>query len=96
MEEEYHLLLGEGFVDGIDEIFAARDVDAGAVAGTPDSETPGGTDEVSVSAGAVEVNATKAADGGSMMSAESSDFGGAGSSPEACGAFGKVAKVRVV
>ena len=54
MEVEYHLLLGEGFVEGIDEIFAAEGVDAEAVPGTLDSETLGGTDEAPVSTGAVE------------------------------------------
>lgn len=88
MDEEYHLLLDEGFVDGTDE--------EEAVPGTSDSETSDGTDEVPESAVAVDVADTEASDGGSTPSAESSDSGMGDSDLGARGAFGEDAEVRVV
>ncbi|CAN0274717.1 unnamed protein product [Ectocarpus sp. 4 AP-2014] len=84
MDEEYHLLLEEGFVNGTDE--------EEAVPGTLDSETSDGTDEVPESAVVVDVAGTEASDGRSMPSAESSDSGGGDSALGARGAFGKDAE----
>ncbi|CAM9157067.1 unnamed protein product [Ectocarpus sp. 6 AP-2014] len=84
MDEEYHLLLEEGFVDGTDE--------EEAVPGTSDLETSDGTDEVPESAVAVDVAGTEASDGGSTPSAQSSDSGGGDSDLGARGAFGEDAE----
>ncbi|CAM9459462.1 unnamed protein product [Ectocarpus sp. 12 AP-2014] len=86
MDEEYHLLLEEGFVDGTGE--------EEAVPGTSDSETSDGTDEVPESAVAVDVAGTEASDGGSTPRAESSDSGGGDSDLGARGAFGEDAEVK--
>lgn len=88
MDEEYHLLLEEGFVDGTDE--------EKVVPGPSDLESSDGTDEVPESAVAVDVAGTEASDGGSTPSAQSSDSGGDDSDLGARGAFDEDAEVRVV
>ncbi|CBJ48971.1 hypothetical protein Esi_0102_0084 [Ectocarpus siliculosus] len=84
INQEYHLLLEESFVDVTDE--------EEAVPGTSDLETSDGTDEVPESAVAVDVAGTEASDGGSMPSAQSSGSGGGDSDLGARGAFGEDAE----